>query len=419
MQKEFVISSVIDSMNAGNKGWVKKLADIAVMVFILGFLLWILFPVGVKAASPAVAGWVPWWTQEDGVEEVMDNLKDVDILYPFIYEVEGGGNIKAKVDIEEGAWEDLLDEAKDERVKIIPTIAWFNGEAIHAVLSDKKQRKELVNDIEDLVDDNNFDGINIDFEEKWSETQDDYSLFLKELKKKLGRDTLTCTVEARMAPKHRWRPDQIPSEITYANDYEEMNKHCDWVEIMAYDQQRADLFYNDLRKGLPYNPVADIDWVEHVVDLALEDFDEEKVMLGIPTYGRAYDVTVAPEWYRDYTRVASIDHSRAIELSEIYDVPIGRTAGGEAIITYFPEDSVWKIFNVLPTPEDTPPGYEAAAKALLVATLAKVEIPVRMLTWGDAKAAEDKFELAKDLDLKGVAFFKFDGEEDEDIWDLF
>ena len=413
------MNNVLNNMNAGNKGWAKKIADIAIMVLLIGFLLWILFPLGVKAAGPEVSGWVPWWTEEDGVEKVIDNLKDIDIIYPFIYEIEGGGNIKAKVDIEKGVWEDLLEEAEDERVEIIPTIAWFNGEAIHAVLSDSKQRKKLINDIDDLVDDNDFDGINIDFEEKWSETKDYYSLFLKELKKKLGRDELTCTLEARMEPDHRWRPDQMPAEIKYANDYEAINKYCDWVEIMAYDQQRADLFYNDKRKGLPYNPVADIDWVEHVVDFALEDIDADKIMLGIPTYGRAYDVTVASEWYRDYTRVASVDHSRAIELSKIYNVPIGRTAGGEAIITYFPEDSVWKIFNVLPTPEGTPKGYEAAAKALLVATLAKVEIPVRMLTWGDAKAAKDKLNLIEKYDLKGSAFFKFDGEEDEDIWDLF
>ena len=420
MQKEFLFSSVINSMNAGNKGWVKKLADAALMTLFIGFLLWILFPVGVKAASPEVAGWVPWWTEEDGLEEVIDNMEDIDIIYPFIYEIEGGGDIKAKVDIEDGVWEDLLEEAEDERVEIIPTIAWFNGEGIHAVLSDKKQRRQLVKDIEDLVDDNNFDGINIDFEEKWAETKDYYSLFLEELKDELGRDELTCTVEARMEPDHRWRPDAMPAEIKYANDFKEINKHCDWVELMTYDQQRADLYYNDLRKGLPYNPVADIDWVEHVLELALEDIDEDKIMLGIPTYGRAYDVTVAPEWYRDYTRVASVDHSRAVELADdIYNVPIGRTDGGEAIITYFPEDSVWKIFNALPTPEGTPAGYEAAAKALLVATLAKVELPVRMLTWGDAKAAEDKWDLAKEYDLKGVAFFKFDGEEDEDIWDIF
>lgn len=364
-----------------------------------------------------VAGWVPWWTEDSGIEDVTDNVGDLDIIYPFIYEIEGGGDIVEKVDIKHGVWKDLLRKADKKHVDIIPTVAWFDGEGIEAVLSSRKLRHRLVKDIADLVDDNNYDGINIDFEQKWSETIDDYSTFLEELEDELGRNDLTCTIEARMRPEHRWR--DVPDKIEYANDYHAMNKYCDWIEIMAYDQQRADLLLNDERRGVPYNPVADIDWVKDVVDFALEDFDADKVMLGIPTYGRAWDVTVAPEWYRDYKRVASVDANRAKELSEIYNVPIGRTEGGEAIITYFPKDSVWKIFDQLPTPKGTPKGYEAAAKALLVATYANVEIPVRILTWGDAKSAEDKLDLAHKLDLKGSVFFKFDGNEDPDIWDLF
>jgi len=398
--------------------WLRKLGDGAVMVVLALLLFWVLFPSLVSANGTEVGGWVPYWTSDAGVRSVTDNMGDIDILYPFVYEIEGGGDIVAKVDLDRGVWEDLLDEADDERVEVIPTIAWFDGEAIHVVLSDRRARKNLIDDIEDLVDDNNFDGINIDFENKWSETIDDYSRFLKDLNRALGRDTLTCTVEARMRPEHRWR--DVPNKIEYANDYKAINEHCDVVELMTYDQQRADLYFNDKRKGLPYNPVADIDWVEHVLEFALEDIDADKILLGIPTYGRAYDVTVAPDWYRDYKAVASVDHSRAVVLAnDIYNVLIGRTAGGEAVITYFPEDSVWKIFNQLPTPAGTPKGYEAAAKALLVATIADIEIPVRMLTWGDAKAAEDKLDLTKEYDLKGTVFFKFDGEEDEDIWKLF
>ncbi len=384
-------------------------------------LLFVMMPVTAEARYRGdVSGWVPWWIEDDAVEEVTDNVDELDILYPFIYEVEGGGEIKEKVNVDRGEWEDLIDEAKDEDVLVIPSIAWFDGEAIHAVLSDKKLRRQLVRDIEDIVDDNNYDGINIDFEQKWAETIDYFSDFLEELEDELGRDHLTCTVEARMRPENKWRAHQMPEEIIYANDYKAMNKYCDWVEIMAYDQQRADILLNNERKGVPYNPVADIDWVDSVIDFALEDFDEDKVMLGIPTYGRAWDVTVAPEWYRDYERVASVNHGRAVELAEdIYDVPIGRTEGGEAVITYFPKDSVWTLLNQLPTPEGTPQGFEAAAKALLVATYANVEIPVRMLTWGDAEAAEDKLDLAEDYDLKGVAFFSFNDEEDSDIWKLF
>lgn len=366
-----------------------------------------------------VAGWVPYWVEEDKLEELEDKMDEIDILYPFIYEVSFDGTIVPKVDIEDGAWEDLLDEAKDERVDIIPTIAWFNGEEIHATLSDKKKRRAFVESIDDLVDDNDFDGINIDFENKKSETINYFSDFLEELDDKLGRDELTCTIEARTPPESLYKPGEIPNPIKYANDYDAFNKYCDWVEIMAYDQQRADLKLNEERRGLPYAPVADNDWVEKVIKLALKDIDEDKIMLGIPLYGRAWDITVAPEWYRDYDRVASLNWSRIKELSKIYDAPIGRSAGGEAVISYFPEDSVYKVFNALGVPDGTPKGYEAAAKALFVATYTGYEIPVRFVMAGNAKATEDKIDLAEKYDLKGVAFWSWNGEEDEDVWDLF
>ena len=380
----------------------------------LGFLF---VPAAAQGASYDVAAWVPWWSEETGTESALKNIKDLDVIYPFTFEVKNDGSLRNLADFDDDHCEDLFKEADDERVDIIPTITWFNAAEIHAVLSDDDKREEHIEEIVRMVKKNRFDGVNIDYETRWAETIDDSSEFLEELADELGRRDLTCTIEARMEPERRWR--NVPDKIEYSNDYREINRHCDWVEIMAYDQQRADLLLNDERRGVPYSPVADIDWVEHVVELALEDFDEKKVMLGVATYGRAWDVTVAPDWYRDYDSVAALNHKRILELIDIYDAPVGRTEGGEAVITYFPEDSVWKILNQLPTPKGTPKGYEAAAKALMVATYANIEIPVRFITWSDAKAIEDKLDLVEKYDLKGTAIFKVDGEEDQKLWRLF
>lgn len=391
------------------------LLQLYVVAIALGFLL---VPAAVHADYEGDVGvWIPWWAEEAGAESALKHIDNIDILYPFVFEVTEQGEVKNKVDFTDDHWDDLFDEARDERVDIIPTIAWFDGPAIHAVLSDEDLREDHIDEIVSMVRRHRFAGVNIDYEQKLASTIDYYSEFLEELEDELGRKDLTCTVEARMRPEHRWR--DVPAVIEYANDYAEMSRHCDFVEIMAYDQQRADIVINEARRGVPYSPVADTAWVEHVLDFALEDFSRRDVMLGIPTYGRAWDITVAPEWYRDYSPVASLNHPRILELAEKYNAPIGRTAGGEAVITYFPEDSPWRVFDALPTPEGTPKGYEAAAKALLVATYADIEIPVRMVSWSDATAVEQKLELAEEMNLKGVAVFKVDGEEDPAIWDLF
>lgn len=379
--------------------------------------LFFLWPLAQAEAKMEVAGWIPWWSEEAGARSTMDNIDKLDTIYPFVFEVNLDGTLKNRVNFKDSHWDKLFRKAKSERVDIIPTVAWFDGDAIHAVLSNETTRKRHVTEIVKMVKKYRFAGVNIDYESKLGETIDYYSNFLEELKKELGKKDLTCTIEARTPPDSRWRT--VPDEIKYANDYKAMNKHCDWVEIMAYDQQRADLKLNDKRKGVPYMPVADNEWVTKVLELALEDIDEDKIMLGVATYGRAWDVTVAPDWYRDYEKVATLNSPRILELSKKYNSKIGRSEGGEAVISYFPDDSPWKVLNQLSAPKGTPKGYEATAKALLVATHAKMEIPVRFVTWSDSEAIEDKVNLAEKYDLRGVAIFKIDGEEDQGLWKLF
>ena len=377
-------------------------------------------PISVEAKYRGeIAAWLPWFAFETGIESAEEQLDNLDTLYLFVYEIDASGEIVAKANLNDRDFKNLLKKARKERIDIIPTIAWFDGAAIHDTLSDSKKRKTHIKMIEDLVDGNDYDGVDIDYEQKEAATINYFSDFLEELEDELGRDDLVCTIEARMRPENRWRPAQIPAKIEYANDYKAINKYCDRIQVMAYDQQRADLLINDERKGVPYMPVADKDWVESVLDFALEDFDAEKTMLGIATYGRAWDITVAPEWYRDYKKVATLNQPRILELSEKYEAPVGRSDGGEAVISYFPEDSIFKVLNVLPAPEGTPKGYEAAAKALFFATRTGMEVPVRFVTWSDAKAVEDKIKLAEKYKLEGISVFKIDGEEDPKIWNLF
>ncbi|MES2966761.1 MAG: hypothetical protein V4668_03165, partial [Patescibacteria group bacterium] len=103
----------------------------------------------------------------------------------------------------------------------------------------------------------------------------------------------------------------------------------------------------------------------------------------------------------------------------IYKTPIGYSVGGEAVMSYFPEDSIYKVLNSLPVPAGTAKGYENIARAQLFATMAKTPVSVRFINYNDAVSAQDKLNLAKKYDVRGVTFFKIDGEEDPNIWKLF
>lgn len=369
------------------------------------------------ATSLEVGGWIPWWQDTMGIESASDQIDQLDTIYPFVFEVSSVGIPIDKADLSERKWQNLFNEAESNGVQVIPSILWNNGAEIHQVLSNPIWRAVHIEIIARMVESGDFDGINIDYESKLSETKDYYSTFLKELKSRLNGKTLTCTIEARMPPESRWR--EVPAVIDYANDYRAIGQYCDAVEIMAYDQQRADLLLNDARKGQPYIPVADTEWVEKVLNMTLKEIPANKIILGVPTYGRQWKIVVEPEWYKEYKSVGAINLPDAEELADDYDVEIGRNVAGEASYTFFPKDSVFSILNVLPVPNGTPAGFEASAKALLFANLAKMPVEVNIVWYSDAAAIEEKLNLAEKYNLKGVAIFKIDGEEDQDMWDLF
>lgn len=387
--------------------------------FLIASLFFLLSPVAAEARYDGeVAGWIPWWTGEAGPESALENLGDLDTVYPFSHEVDFYGTITSRVDFTSGAWEELVEEAQDEGVEVIPTIMWFDGAATHYVLSNAKRRQAHIEQIVDIVEEGGFDGINIDYESMVYLTKKHFTRFLKELDEALGRNKLTCTLEARTPPEDIYH--EVPDEVRHAVDFRAVNRYCDWVEIMAYDQQRAILTLNDERRGVPYSPVADNDWVTSVIEVALEEIDNDKLMLGVATYGRAWDVTVAPEWYKSYQSVAALNHPRIVELSRnIYESPVGRDDGGEAVITYFPNDSKYRVLNNWPKPKDTRQGFEAASRALAFANATGQTVKVRYVSWSDARAIRDKLEIAEEYDLRGVAIFKIDGEEDPRLWRLF
>ena len=218
------------------------------LIAVLGYLF---APSQAAAAEPKVAGWIPYWAAEAGIESAIENIDKLDTIHPFVYEVTANGTLVNKVDFDDSEWEDLFEAAEENDVEIIPTVAWFDGAAIHNTLSNKSKRKKHVAAIEKEFDRYDFDGIDIDYEGKKADTIDDFSTFLKELNKALGKGTLTCTVEARTPADSLYR--DVPKNIKYANDYDKMNEYCDRIEIMAYDQQRADLKLNDKQSTYAIN----------------------------------------------------------------------------------------------------------------------------------------------------------------------
>lgn len=361
-----------------------------------------------------VAGWIPYWRDSEGIKDAKKHLNVIDIVFPFAFTVTTQGVIKDQAGLNDRGWKSFIKTAQGKDVEIIPTVMWNDGASIHTVLSSTSTRTAHVDVIVAMVKKGKYDGVDIDYESKKAETINYFSLFLKELKVKLGAKKLTCTVEARTPPDSLYR--EVPAVISYANDYKAIGTYCDRVEIMAYDQQRADIKLNAERTGAPYMPVADVDWVRKVVELAIQDIPKEKILLGIPSYGYHYAVTVAPNWYKDYTRIGALNAPDILAMAKEYKVTPSRNSAGEMSFTYIPKSSTLRLSSSLDIPKGTPKGNIVVARALAYANETGQTVVVNFAAYPDAVSMKQKIDLAKEFDLRGVAFFKFDGEEDQKVW---
>lgn len=384
-------------------------------------------PLEAQAASSSkleVSGWIPYWRTEAGTKDAKKNISKMTEINPFAYSVRADGSLADTAKINGKNWQSLITEAQKKRVKVIPTIMWSDTDNIHKVLSDETTRAAHVQAIADLVEDEGFDGIDIDYEGKKAETRVYFSAFLSELNDALGRKQLDCTIEARMPLSARFSGTP-PANIEYANDLKEVNRSCDRVRIMTYDQQTADLELNKVARNAKeiYAPVADVKWVEKVVEYMGQDIDKRKMVIGIATYGYIYQIMPNTDGSGyGYIKVEAFNPGYGTQIAKQYKLTPERNRAGELSLSYVPKDQVSSLPSQAAlaklAPRGTPSASLASAGALELARTKGQQAPVEYLTWSDSVAIKQKVDLAKRLKLAGVAIFKIDGGSDPKMWSV-
>lgn len=361
-----------------------------------------------------VSGWIPYWRAATGTADVLPHLSQLTEINPFGYTVTKEGRLNDAAVLTQEPWTTLRAEAKKKKVRYIPTVMWSDAEAMHSVLCDAPKRQLLVRMIVDEVKVNDFDGIDIDFEGKKYETKQCFSSFLKELYAAMGDKWVQCTIESRTPIADRYYGTEAPKDAgQYVNDFAVINKNCDRVRFMTYDQQTIDA-KREAEVAEPYAPVADTVWVEKAIREAMKTIPARKIVMGIPTYGYEWEVRTYANNEHTYDLLWSFNPQWGIDLAAKYNITPGRNAGGELGFTYFPEGSALS----LPRPNISWPFNLVASAASALATSQNTNLSYRMVTWQDSQAIADKVALAKKLGIRGVAVFKMDGGQDPKMWEV-
>ncbi|MDB5225176.1 MAG: hypothetical protein JWL87_128 [Candidatus Adlerbacteria bacterium] len=363
------------------------------------------------------SGWIPYWRTELGTADAMAHLDQLSEINPFVYIGQPDGSIKDAADMSQPAWQNLIKAAQAKKVRIIPTLMWSDSEAMYRILSNQTTRIALEDRIVKLVNDSGYDGIDLDFEGKSYETGPFFSTFLKGLYQRMGQKWVSCTIEARtpldsLYDETRPRPADAGQ---YGNNYVEINKYCDRVKLMTYDQGTADVVLNKARFA-PYIPVSDPGWVGKVIELTKQSIPAKKLVIGVATYGREYEMTKLSEFGYRYDYQWAFNPRYATDLAKQLGITPKRNSAGELSFTYSP--SLAEEPDASETTE-TGTGNMATESATNAGAQAGTgSAPVNIVWWSDSVAIQNQIEQAKNYGLKGVAIFKIDGGEDSNLWSV-
>jgi spore germination protein len=195
-----------------------------------------------------------------------DHADQIDVLSPAWFHADANGMLYGNDSPAVTAF------AKAHGIKVVPIVA--NGEfqqsVSHALVSDGNRQTNLMDSLQWLVNTFGYEGVNIDFENIAPADRDLFS-------------GMMSNVYARLHPLNKLVTAALPSKTaeTYGGfsgpfDYAALAPNLDLALIMAYDQHYA---------GGPAGPIADVAWVNDVLNYATTQIPAKKVLLGLPFYG--------------------------------------------------------------------------------------------------------------------------------------
>ena len=163
----------------------------------------------------------------------------------------------------------VLSFLRQQGIKTHASVVFMDKEGLHSLLSNSQRRANLITQLCRRVQQDGYDGVNIDFEFIPAQDGPSFTLFLKELKSNLGPGKeLSVAVFARTAR------DNWPTPY----DYRRIGEIVDDVVIMTYDYH-----YKTTAAGA----VAPLWWVEEVINYMCSQarIPADKLLIGMATYG--------------------------------------------------------------------------------------------------------------------------------------
>ncbi|GAB3277976.1 glycosyl hydrolase family 18 protein [Parasphingorhabdus pacifica] len=220
---------------------------------------------------------LPFWNLTNGTDTVVENKELINEASPWIYGLDRNGEIirQHPPDMADEV-SAQLDELRDADIPLVPSLANITDgrwayEQVARMLHDPALRNRHISEIVEIVEREDYDGIDVDYENLRATDREVFTTFITDLAAALHAEDKTLSV-ALFAKTNESGYD----ERNVAQDYAAIGKAADQVRLMAYDFHWP---------TSPPGPVAPIGWVREVLEYAKSRIPAERIVLGVPFYG--------------------------------------------------------------------------------------------------------------------------------------
>ena len=165
---------------------------------------------------------------------------------------------------------ELVNEMHAMGIKVVPMLSnhWDRNGGKLALANPEALAAQIAENVKKY----NLDGVNVDIENVTQTERDKYTRLVAELRRLIPAEKEVSVAVA--ANPNGWTTGWHGSY-----DYEALAKHADYLMIMAYDESW---------QGSAAGPVASYDFVKKSIEYALKYAPAEKIVVGVPFYGRIW-----------------------------------------------------------------------------------------------------------------------------------
>lgn len=294
-------------------------------------------------------------------QEVSPNLQEaaqnaspfLTYLAPFSFQIQRDGSLR------EIPLDNLPQIARDNAASIILVVTnleegQFSAELARDILSNEAIQDTLITNIINTARQINARDVHFDLEFIPPVFKEEYTDFLRKAKRRLQDAGLLMSVA--LAPK---TSATQKGEWYEAHDYRAIGEIADFVVIMTYEWGYS--------AGPPL-PVSPLPQVREVIEYALTEMPAQKILMGQNLYG--YDWTLPFVEGGEYAK--SLSPQQAIEIAKANRASIQYDETAQApFIKYTDENNKEHI-----------------------------------IWFEDARSIQAKFDLVKELDLRGISYWK-------------